>query len=54
MSTANGAPEWECARVGRRGKDALYYSKISVQDFDNGKIRIAKMLLRMAGRKPEM
>ena len=53
VSTANGAPEWECGREGRRGQDDLYYSKILVQDFVNGK-RIAKMLIRMAGRKPEM
>jgi hypothetical protein len=54
MSTPNGAPEWECGREGRRNKDALYYSKIPVQDFVNRKRRIAKMLLQMAGRKPEM
>jgi hypothetical protein len=54
VSTANGAPEWECGRGSRRGIYVLYYSKIPVQDFVNGERRIAKMLLRMAGRKPEM
>jgi len=53
VSTANGAPEWEYGRESRRGKDAVCYCKIPVQDFVNGK-RIAKMLIRMAGRKPEM
>jgi hypothetical protein len=53
VSTANGAPEWGCGREGRRCKDTVYYSKIPVQDFVNGK-RIAKMLVRMAGRKPEL
>jgi len=53
VSTANGAPEWGCGREGRRCKDTVYCSKIPVQDFVNGK-RIAKMLVRMAGRKPEL
>ena len=41
-STANGAPEWKCGREGRRGKDALYCSKIPVQDFVNGKDELRK------------